>query len=124
MVGGEHTIDWQILLIGELNPIITPAVVGNTYIKAGRTTGLTEAKCTAIGASVRVGYGDFDAFFVDQDVFENSDQPFSAAGDSGSCIICTCNGGPSSLLFAGGGNQTIGNPMAAVAKCRPFRFTQ
>jgi len=123
-VNGFHTIDWFILNNGPLNPWITDALVGNTFRKIGRTTGLTHARCTAIDATARVGYGNFEALFVGQDVFTDMNGPFSAAGDSGSCIICDCDDGPSALLFAGGGNQTIGNPMRLVAEKLRLQFAK
>lgn len=109
-VDGLHTISQRIL--GIVTPLGDPAdaEVGIRVVKSGRTTGVTMAACTAIGASVRVSYGDFTATFADQDIFESADTPFSGPGDSGSCILsdtCRC---PLSLLFAGGGNLTIGNP--------------
>lgn len=115
LIDGYHTISWSLLELGKLNPTIAPAVVGNYFRKVGRTTGITHARCSAINAGVRVGYGDFEAIFLGQDIFEDVEGSFSAPGDSGSTIVCDCNGGPSSLLFAGGGNQTIGNPMELVA---------
>lgn len=121
-INGYHTIDWSILDLGLLHPEIARAVVGNTFRKVGRTTGLTQARCSAIDATVRVGYGDFEAIFVGQDVFEDVGGSFSAPGDSGSTIVCDCNDGPSALLFAGGGNQTIGNPMQEVADKLNLRF--
>lgn len=115
LIDGYHTIAWSILELGKLNPEISPAVVGNHFRKVGRTTGLTHARCSAINAGVRVNYGDFEAIFLGQDVFDDVEGSFSAPGDSGSTIVCDCNHGPSALLFAGGGNQTIGNPMELVA---------
>lgn len=123
-VDGFHTIDWWILNNGALNPWITDAKVGNTYRKIGRTTGLTHARCSAIDATARIGYGNFEAIFTGQDVFDDMNGPFSAAGDSGSCIICDCDDAPSALLFAGGGNQTIGNPMKLVAEKLNLQFAK
>jgi len=122
LVAGYHTIDWSILDIGQINPTISRAVVGNYYRKVGRTTGLTHGRCSAIDVTARIGYGDFEAIFTDQDLFENSEGPFSAPGDSGSMIVCDCNGGPSALLFAGGGTQTLGNPIQLVADKLNLRF--
>lgn len=123
LVDGFHTIAWELLNLGTLNPVITAAIVGNGYRKVGRTTGITHALCSAVDATARIGYGDFEAIFTGQDVFDDQAGPFSAAGDSGSCIVCDCNDGPSSLLFAGGGNQTLGNPMNLVAEKLRLKFT-
>ena len=122
LVDGFHSIDWSILDIGRLNPTISRAAVGGYYRKVGRTTGLTHARCTAINVTARIGYGDFEAIFIEQDLFEDVEGSFSAPGDSGSTIVCDCNGGPSSLLFAGGGNQTLGNPIQLVTDKLNLRF--
>lgn len=121
-IGAYHSISWSILELGELAPGIAPAVVGRTYVKVGRTTGFTHARCSAVDVTVRVAYGDFDALFIHQDLFEDIDESFSAPGDSGSAIICTLSNGASSLLFAGGGTLTVGNPMKLVQDCFPIRF--
>lgn len=110
-VDGYHTIDNKILGLDEPNPGVVDATPGLAVVKSGRTTSVTNATCKAIHAAVKVSYGDFVATFADQDVFEHKTLPFSAPGDSGSCILsadCIC---PCSLLFAGGGKLTIGNPM-------------
>ena len=113
-VNGKHTTCDQILAIGKYSHRPIVAEPGLAVMKSGRTTGYTEAKCSAVGAAVKVGYGDFDATFIDQDVYKHTEKPFSAAGDSGSLILgsrCSC---ACSLLFAGGGDMTIGNPMRHV----------
>ena len=122
LVDGFHTIDWSILDLGVINATMHRAAVGDTVRKVGRTTGLTHARCSAIDATARVGYGDFEAIFTGQDVYDDVDESFSAPGDSGSLIVCDCNGGPTSLLFAGGGTQTIGNAIADVAEKFNLRF--
>jgi len=108
---GFHTISATILHIGQPADHAINAAVGLAVTKSGRTTGLTKAKCSATGAAVKISYADFTATFADQDVFQDSDGHFSAAGDSGSAILgdsCKC---PSALLFAGGGDLTIGCPI-------------
>lgn len=122
LIDDFHSIDWSILELGTINPTIHNAAVGDNVRKVGRTTGLTRARCSAIDATARVGYGDFDAIFTGQDLYEDLEGPFSAPGDSGSLIVCDCNGGPTSLLFAGGGTQTIGNAIADVAEKFTLRF--
>jgi len=110
-MGGRHTIDREILGIGRPADQPTDAHVGLAVKKSGRTTALTYAECAATGAAVRVSYGGFTAIFQDQDVYEDVDGHFSAAGDSGSAILTAADASPTSLLFAGGGNQTIGCPI-------------
>lgn len=122
LVDGFHSIDWSILDLGVINATMHRAAVGDYVRKVGRTTGLTHARCTAVDATARVGYGDFDAVFTGQDIYDDVEGSFSAPGDSGSLIVCDCNGGPTSLLFAGGGNQTIGNAIADVAEKFNLRF--
>lgn len=114
LVDGRHTIGRQIIGLGDIGPSPLDASVGLGVAKSGRTTGLTRGRCTAVGASVRVGYGDFTAVLSDQDVFESDSEQFSAAGDSGSLIVEPIANRPVSLLFAGGGNLTIGNAIRHV----------
>ena len=114
LVDGRHTIDNEIIGLGDIGPTPIDARVGLAVAKSGRTTGVTYAECTAVGASVRVGYGDFTAILADQDIFESSSGTFSAAGDSGSIIVEPVDNRPCSLLFAGGGNLTIGNAIRHV----------
>lgn len=115
-INGRHTIANSILEIGTPAPEWMDASPTIPVTKAGRTTGVTTAKCKAIGAAVKVSYGDFVATFTDQDVFEQTSDPFSAPGDSGSIILDDVSHAPCSLLFAGGGRLTIGNPMRHVAE--------
>jgi len=113
-IDGFHTISQEILGLGKIASQPQDATPGRPAKKSGRTTSLTNGLCSAVGAAVRVSYGAFEALFADQDVYEDLDKPFSAPGDSGSLIVgsdCNC---PMSLLFAGGGNLTIGNPIRYV----------
>lgn len=117
MIDGYHTIDREILELGDLSAPERPLQTGDRVYKSGRTTGRTTGMVLATGAAARVGYGDFEAVFADQDVIEDTQGNFSAAGDSGSLIVCQCDRQgrtesfePGALLFAGGGNITIGNP--------------
>lgn len=115
-VDGKHTIAEAILGLGPITAPSVDAAAGLTVQKAGRTTQVTQAICTAVGAAVRVGYGTFTATFLDQDIYTSTDEPFSAPGDSGSLICTVPVPGPVSLLFAGGGQLTIANPFRHVAK--------
>lgn len=117
-----HTIANNILEIGTPAPELTNAYPDLHVTKAGRTTGVTTATCKAIGAAVKVSYGDFTATFIDQDIFESTGSLFSAPGDSGSIILGDVSHAPCSLLFAGGGRLTIGNPMRHVVQRFDLQF--
>jgi len=113
---GYHTTAWSILDLPPIDHSPKDAVPNEAVTKVGRTSARTDARCKAIGAAVRVSYGNYTAAFVDQDLYEDTDAPFSAPGDSGSLILnkaCNC---PTSLLFAGGANLTVGNPIRHVLK--------
>lgn len=89
------------------------ASLGQTVKKYGRTTSLTKGEVTGTNATVLVGYGALTAQFVDQIVVTSG--RFSRGGDSGSLVVTDDdNNNPVGLLFAGGGNRTICNPIGAV----------
>jgi hypothetical protein len=121
-IAGSHTISSEILGLGPIGTTAIDASVGLPVAKSGRTTAVTRGRCTAIGAAVRVGYGDFDAVLNDQDIYAADSGEFSAAGDSGSLIVDVKWNRPVSLLFAGGGGLTIGNPMRHVIKAFNLLF--
>jgi len=114
LIQGFHTISRDILDIGPLDPRRLDARPPLHVKKSGRTTQLTFGHCTATGAAVRVSYGDFTAVFQDQDLFACDGCQFSAPGDSGSLIVSHPEARPLSLLFAGGGGITVGNPIRHV----------
>lgn len=122
LMDGFHTITDEILETGNLDPNPQRAMPGMNAMKVGRTTGFTRGQCIQTGVAVRVGYGDFVALFVDQDVYRTPGGQFSAAGDSGSLITCEASNCPLSLLFAGGGDLTIGNPMRHVVDTLSIDF--
>ncbi|TMR07147.1 hypothetical protein ETD83_01630 [Actinomadura soli] len=96
--------------------IETPAL-GMVVGKSGRTTQLTKGLVTGVRWSGKVNYGDAgQAFFADQVAIESlGDGPFSAGGDSGSCVWTWDDQEPVGLLFAGSPALTLANPMALVA---------
>lgn len=111
-----HTVrPWQ-LDVGAINPErAEPPRLGDQLVKSGRTTGVTYGQCVGVDGRVAVGYGDgLTAVFVNQLIIEGDDGEFSAAGDSGSLILRAGSRQPWGLLFAGGGNQTIANPLEPV----------
>ena len=95
---------------------------GNTRVqKTGRTTGYTTGDISALDFDGWVGYDTGAAYFEDQLLITPGS--FSAAGDSGSCIL---DGDENiiGLLFAGGATHTIGNYVADVwALLAPIDFS-
>lgn len=122
LIDGFHTVDPNILEVGRPADHTLDAQPGLQVQKAGRTTGLTKGTCTAVGAAVRIGYGDFSATFTDQDIFEARSVPFSAPGDSGSLIVTQAANCPVSLLFAGNDQITIANPIRFIVNRFNLRF--
>lgn len=102
--------------IGALNPepYLTPKL-GDDAIKVGRTTGVTRGKLVGVNASTTVDYGpEGVARFDRQFIFRAESGQFSAGGDSGSLILHAPTLRPLALLFAGGGRDTIANPIQFV----------
>lgn len=122
-IDGYHTIAQTILDLGQPSDQISNAHVNLAVCKSGRTTGYTTAQCLAIGAAVRVSYGHFSATFTDQDIFTDEHEPFSAPGDSGSLILTDASHSPVSLLFAGNGELTVGNPIRYIADAFNLNFS-
>ena len=107
----------SILGIGQVSTTAINPAVGMRVKKAGRTTGVTSGRISAVGVTVNVRYssGRF-ARFVDQ-IFITPGS-FSSPGDSGSLIVkktSTCPQ-PVGLLFAGSSTLTVANPIKTVYK--------
>jgi len=83
--------------------------VGATVRKSGRTSGVTEGRIIATGATVRVRYGPQVATFRNQLVAG----PMAAPGDSGSLGV-DLERRAVGLLFAGSDRTTVFNPIGAV----------
>jgi len=113
-ISPAHTTAWQILGLDQLNAEPKAAAPGLTVQKTGRTTGTTSAKCQAINAGAKIGYGGFTATFIGLDVFQDITGHFCGPGDSGSLIIATDGAHPCALLFAGGDDLTLGIPIAKI----------
>ena len=80
--------------------------------KYGRTTQHTSGKVQGINATVNIGYDSGTARFVNQIVIGGGN--YSAGGDSGSLIVAQKGQDdrkPVGLLYAGGFNVTIANPI-------------
>lgn len=102
-------IEPEILEIGRINGT-TKAKIGMKIRKSGRTTGLTTGEIKAVGATIKVNYGDgLFLKFVDQIVAS----PMSEPGDSGALVVDR-NNKAVGLLFAGSNKSTIINPIQPV----------
>jgi len=134
--GGDNTVDAAIaeIIIDNVDGVYTPRVgnatpddgygipsstptaaeLGQAVQKYGRTTSLTKGAITGINAIVNVGYSSGTARFVNQIVIKGTRGKFSNAGDSGSLVVTQSGNEPVGLLFAGGANLTIANPIDAV----------
>lgn len=82
---------------------------GETLTKTGRTTGVTEGRVEAVGASVRVSYPHETVTLRDQILTSDMSQ----GGDSGSPVYDT-DGALVGLLFAGSSRVTVHNHIANV----------
>jgi hypothetical protein len=110
----------SILEIGEISATPLEAYVGLEIKKSGRTTGLTRGSVTSINGNFNVGGTDECGgestveYFTGQIVI--SGRRISGAGDSGSLVVEDVATNPRAigLLFAGGGNQAICNPIEDV----------
>lgn len=100
--------------LGRIKPEPVRATLRMETRKTGRTTGTVDGRCVQINNTTAVRYDEGTALFRGQDVFrEPNGGQFSAGGDSGSLIL-TRDNRPVSLLFAGGGLDTIGCPIEWV----------
>ena len=93
-----------------------PAAVGLRVMKYGRTTGLTKARISDINVFTIVQYGPDFFLWFDQQILIGGVN-FSAGGDSGSLVVGAQGANarkPVGLLFAGGFNSTLANPIDAV----------
>lgn len=108
--------------IDQLGPVVGVVVgtLGLPVQKNGRTTGLTKGSVVGTNGFVRVQYGTGKiAAFENQLIIEGENgAEFSAGGDSGSAIVTT-DMRVVGLLFAGGGGQTIANPIQDVFNVWP-----
>ena len=83
--------------------------------KFGRTTGYTVGRITSINTDVVVDYELGALEFNDQIIIIGlNNQPFSAAGDSGSLIVERNSSQAVGLLFAGSSSHTIANHIEDV----------
>ncbi|WP_458185255.1 hypothetical protein [Haladaptatus sp. NG-WS-4] len=84
---------------------------GKTVTKTGRTTGVTQSKVRAVGASVRVNFGEAGTLKLRDQLIAGA---MSKGGDSGSPVFLDSSGELVGLLFAGSKRQTIFNKIGNV----------
>lgn len=105
-----------------INPKPIRATLGMSVRKCGRTTEATLGVITGVNVSVRVNYGSSGvALFRDQLQIRGVGSVFSQGGDSGSLVVTAGSRQPAGLLFAGGGDVTFANPIAAVIRALGIR---
>jgi hypothetical protein len=110
----------SILEVGEISATTLDAYVGLAIKKSGRTTGLTRGSVTSINGNFNVGGEDECGgeptveYYTGQIVIEG--RKISNAGDSGALVVedVAVNPRPVALLFAGGRNIAICNPIDDV----------
>jgi hypothetical protein len=110
----------SILEIGVLSSQTLDAYVGLAVKKSGRTTGLTRGSVSSINGSFNVGGTDecggasISHYFTGQVVITG--RRISNAGDSGALVVEDVDTNPRAigLLFAGGGNMALCNPIDDV----------
>lgn len=110
----------SILEIGEISATTLDAYVGLAVKKSGRTTGLTRGSVTSINGNFNVGGADECGgestveYYTGQIVITG--RKISNAGDSGALVVedVTTNPRAVALLFAGGRNTAICNPIDDV----------
>jgi hypothetical protein len=90
---------------------VVTASVGLPVKKTGRTSRLTTGNILAINVTIRVGYSNGTATFVQQ--IQTPGQ-FIRSGDSGSLMVTQTGDNPVGLCFAGSSQASFSNPIGAV----------
>jgi len=99
---------------------VVDASVGDVLRKSGRTSGVTEARVEAVGATVSVeGWGS--AIFTDQIVTSTA---MAQAGDSGSYTVNVSKGGTAGIVFAGSDLKTAVCRASNVERLLNVSFTE
>lgn len=114
---GCHTVKPEQYNLGKINPDpILSYKIGDIVHKSGRTTGCKTGRVVGIDASTHVAYSQGTARFIGQIIVRGENGLFSGPGDSGSLVLTKDGNCPYGLLFAGGGDTTIINPISSVIK--------
>lgn len=123
IISGMVRDDGAILEIGTISSSTVAAFIGQAVKKSGRTTGLTRSTVNGLNGTVSITYDNecaggtaFTKVFTGQIVILNRASKFLAAGDSGSLMVEDVSTNPRAvgLLYAGGGQTAIANPIDEV----------
>lgn len=122
VITGKVKTDGSILEVGTISSSTVAAYVGQDVKKSGRTTGLTRSYVTGLNATVNVGYEDecngvpYTVQYTGQILVKNRASKFLGSGDSGSLMVEDVSTNPHAigLLFAGGGQIAVANPIDDV----------
>ena len=113
----NNITDSELLELGHIISVDT-VKPGESVMKSGRTTGVTEGLVRAVDyeCQVQIDKEGHIAYFVDQILIDHKPQKFSAPGDSGSAVVKETKNGLSliGLLFAGSDKVTIANKIFNV----------
>jgi len=109
----DADIQDEILGIGVVEGT-TPAELGMSVRKSGRTTGFTTGAIQVLDATVNVSYGAGRVAQFDNQIVTG---PMSQGGDSGSLLVAGDALRAVGLLFAGSDQTTVHNPIQAVLDC-------
>jgi hypothetical protein len=110
----KSIVSKDILFIGPPNGTADAAIDMQVH-KFGRTTGYRVGRITSVETDVTVGYEMGSVQFTNQIlIVGRNNQPFSAAGDSGSLILQRGTNRAVGLLFAGSTSHTIANHIGEV----------
>jgi len=122
VIAGKVRIDGTILEVGTISSQTIAASVNQAVKKSGRTTGLTRSSVSGLNATINVGYSyecggaSYTKTFSGQILIANRANRFLAGGDSGSLMVQDVSTNPKAigLLFAGGNNIAVANPINEV----------
>jgi hypothetical protein len=103
----------EILQIGLVDGM-TPAMLGMSVRKSGRTTGFTSGVITVLNSTVDVSYGPGRTARFENQIITSA---MSQGGDSGSLLVAGDSLQAVGLLFAGSDQVTIHNPIELVLDC-------
>lgn len=112
-IQGAVEFDNELVGVGTPTGETRRVEVGDTLIKSGRTTGVTEGTVEQVDVSVDVGYGDAGTFTLEDQIITTD---MSDGGDSGSAVLHKEDNAPAAVLFAGSDSATVHNQAVNINK--------